>query len=177
MIKQQRLNPTTQRTQRRDNLQKTVGMSGRVKLPKYLAAVGNHVTHCVKCGTTEQLEVAHYSGLYSDRLGNGMASKSHDYCVARLCKGCHGDFDGYVGDNDDARALDFVWQIYQTMRAMAVAKENTTPTPPDLAKQPWLIKTATDLMWLMTSDDDSIDAALLIDFLAQQRDTIAECGK
>lgn len=175
MIKQQRLNPTTQRTQRRDNLQKTVGMSGRVKLPKYLDAVRSYVTHCVKCGTTEQLEVAHYSGLYSDRLGNGMASKSHDYCVARLCKGCHGDFDGYVGDNDDARALDFVQAINRTMLTLWHIWLNSTPKPKDIDEQlKWLGDVNQELDWKLWQGHSATE---IIEFLAQQRDYIAERGK
>lgn len=149
----------------------------RLELPKYLDTVRNHVTHCVKCGTTEKLEVAHYSGLYADRLGKGMGSKCHDYAVARLCRDCHTKLDSYAEGNDEQRAMDFIWYIYQTMRIMALAEQNTTPTPKDLAALPWLTKTTIDLMWLITSDADGIDADLLIDFLAQQRNDIAGWGK
>lgn len=149
----------------------------RLKLPKYLATVAKYVPNCVECGTTEGVQNAHYSGLYSDRLGNGMGSKSHDYCVARLCQDCHVKMDSYADGNDESRAMAFIEAIYQTMRTMALAKMHTAPTPPDLAKQPWLVKTATDLMWLITSDADGIDAEILIDYLASQRDFVEENGK
>lgn len=144
----------------------------RLKLPKYLDAVGKYVTCCVKCGTTEGLQVAHYSGLYSNRLGNGMGSKSHDYCVARLCQPCHAAFDGYAGDNDDGRAENFIDCIYLTMRELAIVKDTTIPPPAGLKNMPWLETVAKDFMWLITADSELIDADYLVEFLALKRDEI-----
>ncbi len=107
----------------------------RLKLPGYLSAVGNHVTHCVNCGTAEGLQIAHYSGLYSDRLGNGMGSKSHDYCVARLCRDCHRKLDNYELGNDEKRAKIFLVAIVKTMTEICRTWRDSTPKPRDISEQ------------------------------------------
>ncbi len=149
----------------------------RLALPNYLNAVRNHVNHCVKCGETNGLDIAHYSGLYSDKLGNGMGSKSHDYCVARLCRHCHQQMDSYELGNSEQRAWLFVGHIYFTMRELIGVKHNSVTIPKDLKRQQWLNEMATELMWLVCSDDSmAVTSKDLIDCLASKRNYIAKVG-
>ncbi len=147
----------------------------RLKLPNYLNAVRNHVNHCVKCGDTSGLEVAHYSGLYSDKLGNGMGSKSHDYCVARLCHDCHEKMDSYAIGNSEQRAMLFIEHIQLTLQELIGVKANAVVVPKDLKRQRWIDKVAEDLDLLIYSDE-VLTSKDLIDCLASKRNYIAKVG-
>lgn len=149
----------------------------RLKLPKYLDAVRNHVTQCVTpdCFATERLDVAHYSGLYADRLGKGTGSKCHDYAVARLCRSCHVKMDSYTEGNDEERAMAFIEAINRTLLVLWNTWRNSTPKPKDIDEQlDWFgdVNVSLDVMLFSRKSVTEI-----IDFLAEQRDYIAECGK
>lgn len=146
----------------------------RLQLPKYLDAVRNHVTHCVKCGTTEKLDVAHYSGLYADRLSKGTGSKCHDYAVARLCRSCHTAMDSYAEGNNEERALAFLYAIEETLHCLHWSLTESIPVPNDLKQQEWL---ETVLKRMITSRLWNETANEVTKMLAEQRDYIAECGK
>ncbi len=148
----------------------------RLKLPKYLAVVAKYAPNCVACGATEGVQNAHYSGLYSEKLGNGMGSKSHDYCVARLCRPCHQAMDSYANGNSAERAYQFVTHIWVTLQEVAGAKVNFVVTPNDLKEQKWLKEVATGLTWLITSDS-FVDEQGLIEYLASKRNFVERNGK
>lgn len=146
----------------------------RLKLPKYLATAAKYVPHCVECGTTEGVQNAHYSGLYSDRLGSGMGSKSHDYCVARLCRDCHVKMDNYAEGNDEERAADFIDAIMETLRLLHWAGRETVPAPKEISQQPWITPLLKKMLvggWRCEKPES------MIDMLARQRDFVGENGK
>lgn len=95
-----------------------------LKLSKYLNAIRSHVTHCVECSAVAT-DIAHYSGLHSDKLGKGRGCKAHDYAVARLCRECHTKLDNYESGNDEDRVYDFLSLIYATAHALEQSMDNT----------------------------------------------------
>lgn len=71
---------------------------------------------CVRCNTDDgTIVAAHYSGVYSNRLGRGKGIKPHDFCCADLCSKCHAYFDQYESPNDDSRAAEFMLMILLTL--------------------------------------------------------------
>jgi len=70
---------------------------------------------CVFCGDTQGVVAAHYSGKYAHKLGKGKGIKAWDFCTASLCPTCHDHFDSYEGGNDDARSVEFLLLVLQTM--------------------------------------------------------------
>ena len=78
----------------------------------YLDLVYLDGVRCAKCGAQAsgfmQTDPAHYSGLFSDRLGKGGAQKCADIVSCPLCRKCHTDFDLYRTGNDEKRAAEFL---------------------------------------------------------------------
>lgn len=71
---------------------------------------------CVKCYANDGTVVlAHYSGKYSNRFGNGMGRKSNDLVGAHLCDKCHRYFDSYEAGNTDERAAEFMMLCFLTI--------------------------------------------------------------
>jgi len=65
----------------------------------WLEAVGS-IDHCVLCGETQMLQVAH------GNMNRGTGQKSPDYETARLCQRCHHAIDnGPYLDQDQRREL------------------------------------------------------------------------
>lgn len=144
----------------------------RLKLKQYLTTVKKYVPHCVECGTTEDVDTAHYSGLYSDRLGNGMGSKSHDYCVARLCRKHHRELDQYAHGNGESRAREFIDYIHLTLAELVATREQFIAVPDDLKQHKWLDRLKNGL-----DKHSGKDAVMLINHLAGQRDFVEKSGK
>lgn len=44
---------------------------------------------CVRCGNTEGVVGAHYTGVRRLKLGGGHSIKVHDFLTADLCQACH----------------------------------------------------------------------------------------
>lgn len=44
---------------------------------------------CVRCGNTQGVVSAHYTGVRRLRLGGGYGIKVHDFLTADLCQACH----------------------------------------------------------------------------------------
>lgn len=83
-------------------------------LGKYAKLLRDAETHdCIRCGGPDSV-AAHYSGLMSHALGNGMGKKSHDLATAYLCTPCHTHFDSYEDGNDVERAFEFMLMIMKT---------------------------------------------------------------
>lgn len=60
---------------------------------------------CQICGVRDDTVVgAHYQGMYSDRLGKGVAQKPTDLAIIAACGVCHAQIDAYVGGNGAERA-------------------------------------------------------------------------
>jgi hypothetical protein len=59
--------------------------------PKLLAASRDQC--CVRCGKTEGVVGAHYTGVRRLQLGGGYGLKVHDFLTADLCQECHGYMD------------------------------------------------------------------------------------
>jgi len=59
--------------------------------PKLLAASRDQC--CVRCGNTEGVVGAHYTGVRRLQLGGGYGIKVHDFLTADLCQACHGYMD------------------------------------------------------------------------------------
>jgi hypothetical protein len=59
--------------------------------PKLLAASQDQC--CVRCGKTEGVVGAHYTGVRRLQLGGGYGIKVHDFLTADLCQECHGYMD------------------------------------------------------------------------------------
>lgn len=57
------------------------------RCPKLLKASNGQV--CVRCGKTEGVVGAHYTGVRRLRLGGGYGIKVHDFLTADLCQECH----------------------------------------------------------------------------------------
>lgn len=55
--------------------------------PKLLKASKDQA--CVRCGKTEGVVGAHYTGVRRLRLGGGYGIKVHDFLTADLCQECH----------------------------------------------------------------------------------------
>jgi len=55
--------------------------------PKLLKASNGQV--CVRCGKTQGVVGAHYTGVRRLKLGGGYGIKVHDWLVADLCQECH----------------------------------------------------------------------------------------
>lgn len=55
--------------------------------PKLLRASKDQV--CVRCGKTEGVVGAHYTGVRRLKLGGGYGIKVHDFLTADLCQECH----------------------------------------------------------------------------------------
>jgi len=55
--------------------------------PKLLASVKDQC--CVRCGKTEGVVGAHYTGVRRLKLGGGYGIKVHDFLTADLCQECH----------------------------------------------------------------------------------------
>ena len=70
---------------------------------------------CVICGANDgTVLAAHYSGLGSGALGNGMGTKSGDLFVADLCSRCHSSMDSYEAGNDAGRCYEFTMAVLKT---------------------------------------------------------------
>lgn len=60
---------------------------------------------CQICGVRDDTVVgAHYQGLYSDRLGKGVAQKPSDAAIIACCHACHFQVDSYADGNTAERA-------------------------------------------------------------------------
>lgn len=59
--------------------------------PKLLAASRDQC--CVRCGKTEGVVGAHYTGVRRLQLGGGYGIKVHDFLTADLCGECHNYMD------------------------------------------------------------------------------------
>lgn len=96
---------------------KMLAKNGRIEMPKLLKAANGQ--SCIKCGVYDKSVVpAHYSGLWAHRLGNGVGTKCHDFCVADLCRVCrkrHADFDDYSHGNDWERSTEFLVLCFETL--------------------------------------------------------------
>ena len=75
---------------------------------------------CVNCGARDGTVVAaHYTGLRGHLLGKGTGHKSHDLCIADLCRACHHKFDvAFDGSSFDKKidlSEQFLFLIIQTL--------------------------------------------------------------
>lgn len=59
--------------------------------PKLLKSSKDQV--CVRCGKTDGVVSAHYTGVRRLRLGGGYGIKVHDFLTADLCQECHSYMD------------------------------------------------------------------------------------
>lgn len=59
--------------------------------PKLLKSSNGQV--CVRCGKTEGVVSAHYTGVRRLKLGGGYGIKVHDFLTADLCGDCHSYMD------------------------------------------------------------------------------------
>lgn len=59
--------------------------------PKLLRASKDQA--CVRCGNTQGVVGAHYTGVRRLKLGGGYGIKCHDFLTADLCQECHAYMD------------------------------------------------------------------------------------
>lgn len=48
---------------------------------------------CIRCGSTQGVVGAHYTGARRLAYGGGMGIKVHDFLIAHLCGECHRELD------------------------------------------------------------------------------------
>lgn len=62
-----------------------------VRSPNLLAS--SNGMPCIRCGRTDTVIPAHYTGIRQLAFGKGKGIKCHDCCTADLCQDCHAYFD------------------------------------------------------------------------------------
>jgi hypothetical protein len=55
---------------------------------------------CVRCGSTEGVVGAHYTGVRRLAYGGGYGIKVHDFLIAHLCGNCHREMDLLFRDKE-----------------------------------------------------------------------------
>lgn len=112
--------------------------------PKLLASAKDQC--CVRCGQTQGVVCAHYTGVRRLKLGGGYGIKVHDFLTADLCQECHSYMDTLSRDKEKryGHSEEFLYYIALTWErrflqgTLVVARKGSTPQDDlvDLPDQP-----------------------------------------
>ena len=104
--------------------------------PKLLRASRDQV--CVRCGKTNGVVGAHYTGVRRLKLGGGYGIKVHDFLTADLCQECHTYMDTLSREKEKryGHSEEFFYYIALTWErrflhgTIVVSRSRETHTPP-----------------------------------------------